>query len=171
MSLLGKLKERNVFRVGMAYIVAGWVLIQIADVVLRQFGVDDWAIKFIVFLCLAGFPLALWLTWTFALTPEGLRLERYVERDPDAEDVAGKRLDFIIIALLAAVVGLEALERFVPVPTTAPVVSAADPATAPAGDAADTVAATAAEPEPIEILENSIAVLPFDNLSADPAQE
>lgn len=170
MSVLGKLKERNVFRVGMAYIVAGWVLIQIADVVLQQFAVDPWAIKFIVFLCLAGFPVALWLTWTFALTPDGLRLERYIDRSGMEDDTAGKRLDFIIIALLAAVVGLEALERFMPVPfdesaeTSAGLTRATlpEPVTPPA---------PAEPPAPVVIEENSIAVLPFDNLSEDPAQE
>ncbi len=96
MSVLGKLKERNVFRIGMAYVVAAWVLIQIADVVLKQFAIDPWAIKFIVFLCLAGFPFAVWLSWTFALTPEGLRLERFIDRSDQAEDTSGKRLEFIV---------------------------------------------------------------------------
>lgn len=167
MSILGKLKERNVFRVGMAYIVAAWVLIQIADIVLTQFAIDPWAIKFVTFLCLAGFPFALWLTWTFALTPEGLRMERYIERAPSGNDVAVKRLDYIIIALLAAVIGLEALERFVPLPE-----SVAKPASATT--VSTTSASEAPEPappaEPVEILDNSIAVLPFDNLSADPDQ-
>ncbi len=167
MSILGKLKERNVFRVGMAYIVAAWVLIQIADIVLKQFEVDAWAVKFIVFLCMAGFPFALWLTWTFALTPAGLRLERHIDRSAMQDETAIKRLDFIIISLLAAVVGLEALERFMPLPE--PTASTAPIAAGPA------VAAPPAEPaepaEPVVILENSIAVLPFDNLSADPTQE
>lgn len=167
MSLLGQLKERNVFRVGMAYIVAAWVLIQIADILLKQFAIDPWAIKFVTFLCLIGFPVALWLAWTFALTPQGLRLERYVDRSEHEEDVAGKRLDFIIIALLAAVVGLEALERFVPLPESEPGATAMTAADQAAPEAAS---APTAPPEPVEILENSIAVLPFDNLSADPGQ-
>jgi TolB-like protein len=167
MSLLGQLKSRNVFRVGMAYIVAAWVLIQIADIVLQQFAIDPWAIKFIVFLSLIGFPLALWLTWTFALTPEGLRLERYIDRGEYSTDVALKRLDFIIIALLAAVVGLEALERYMPLPG-APVETGQAALTAPD---ADSMPVPIEPAEPVEILENSVAVLPFGNLSDDPNQD
>ena len=168
MSLLGQLKSRNVFRVGMAYIVAAWVMVQIADVVLTQFGIAPWAIKFIVFLCLIGFPFALWLSWTFALTPEGLRLERYIDREAQVDDVRGKRLDFIIIALLAAVVGLEALERFMPLPEgeTNATAAVAEEAREPEVSAPS----PSAPPEPVEILENSIAVLPFENLSDDPGQ-
>jgi len=157
--LLGTMKDRNVFRVGMVYIVAAWVLVQVMDIILDDLVAPGWILQFIVFLCIAGFPLALWLSWTFALTPNGLRLEKHVDRS-QWERPAVTRLDYVIVALLAAVIGLVALERFMPqaLDTTAgrQVVSAPAPAEP--------------EPEPVEIAENSIAVLPFDNLSDDAGQ-
>lgn len=158
MKLLGKMKDRNVFRVGMVYIVAAWVLVQVMDIILDDMAAPDWILQFVVFLCFAGFPLALWLAWTFALTPDGLRMEKHVDRRQWAEQPATSKLDYVIVALLAAVIGLVALERFMPkaVPTPAAVV-AEPPAPKP-------------EAEPVEILDNSIAVLPFDNLSDDASQ-
>lgn len=172
MSFLGQLKSRNVFRVGMLYIVASWVAVQVLDVALQPFAPPEWVLKFVVFLCFAGFPFALWLSWTFALTPEGLRLEKYVDRSKVTGGTLGEKMDYVIIALLAAVLGLEVLERIMPVavdesPATAAVVQEA-PAPAPE-------ATPAPEPAPllgpVEVLPNSIAVLPFDNLSTDPDQE
>lgn len=165
MSVLGKMKERNVFRVGMAYIVAAWVLVQVMEIVLKEFTAPDWILKFVVFLCFAGFPLAVWLSWTFALTPEGLRLEKYVDRSRYAGTSYGQKLDYVIIALLAAVVGLVALERLMPrleqhlAETSPPTVAAPAPDPEP-------------EPaEPVVILENSIAVLPFKNMSGEADNE
>jgi len=159
MSVLGKMKERNVFRVGMAYIVAAWVLVQVMDIILKNFSSPDWVMKLLVFFCFAGFPLALWLAWTFAMTPDGLRKEIHIDRSKIEDPHQGKKLDYIIMALLAVVVGLVSLERFMP---QAPeVVQSHVPMVLPEP-----------EPEPTgPILENSIAVLPFANMSADASQE
>ncbi len=165
MSVLGQLKSRNVFRVGMLYIVASWVAIQVLDVALQPFAPPEWVLKFVVFLCFAGFPFALWLSWTFALTPDGLRLEKYVDRSRGPVGTLGEKMDYIIIALLAAVLGLEVLERVMPVDIEA------TPGHATTGSTA-AEPATQSPPElgPVDTLPNSIAVLPFDNLSEDPAQ-
>ncbi len=165
MSFLGQLKERNVFRIGMAYIVASWVLVQILDVALQPFAPPEWILKFVVFLCFAGFPFALWLSWAFALTPDGLRLEKHVDRSKFANNNSGQKLDYIVIALLATVVGLEVMERFMPM----------DAEIAAQREARTQVVEPAPVPvvepqEPVVILPNSIAVLPFENLSADPTQ-
>jgi TolB-like protein/lipoprotein NlpI len=158
MSVLGKMKERNVFRVGMAYIVAAWVLVQVMDIILQNFAAPDWILQLLVFFCFAGFPFALWLSWTFALTPDGLRKEVHINRSTMDAPNQGKKLDFVIMALLAVVVGLVSFERFMP---QAPQLPAAQAVAEP-------------EPEPVPsgpILDNSIAVLPFVNMSADPGQE
>jgi len=161
MSILGQMKQRGVFRVGMAYIVAAWVFVQVMDIILQNFAAPDWVLKFVVFLCFTGFPFAIWASWTFEMTPEGLRLEKHVDRSRYPHHKPGQKLDYIIMALLAAVVGLIALERFMPEPPELPArpapVAAAEPAPEP-------------EPEPVEILPNSIAVLPFVNMSTDPSQ-
>lgn len=160
MSVLGKMKERNVFRVGMAYIVAAWVLVQVMDIILQNFSSPEWVMKLLVFFCFAGFPLALWMSWTFAMTPDGLRKEIHIDRSKIEDPHQGKKLDYIIMALLAVVVGLVSLERFMPqapevVQRHVPVMAQPEPEPEPAGP----------------ILENSIAVLPFANMSTEPGQE
>jgi len=174
-SFLGQLKSRNVFRLGMLYIVACWVAIQVLDVALQPFAPPEWVLKFVVFLCMAGFPFALWLSWTFALTPDGLRLEKHVDRSRLDAGTLGQKMDYLVIALLAAVVGLEVLERVMPVQATRETPETTREAAAvgaPEADPATAAPAPAPEPllGPVEVLPNSVAVLPFDNLSADPEQ-
>ena len=59
MSVLGEMKRRNVFRVGMAYTVAAWVLVQVMDIILQNFAAPGWVMKLLVFFCFAGFPFAM----------------------------------------------------------------------------------------------------------------
>ena len=113
MSLLGQLKQRGVFRIGMFYIVAAWVLVQVTDIILQNFASPDWVMKLLVFFCFAGFPFALWLSWTFEMTPDGLRKEEHVDRTREPHPEQGRKLDYIIMALLAVVVGLAAGSRWV----------------------------------------------------------
>ena len=156
MSVLGEMKRRNVFRIGMAYIVAAWVLVQMMDIIAQNFAAPDWVMKLLVFFCFAGFPFAMWLSWAFEMTPAGIRKEAHVDRSQPAHPNAGKKLDVFIMAMLAVVVGLVSLERFMP---KAPELIVATP------EAVE-------EPEPLrEILPNSIAVLPFVNMSAEADQE
>ncbi|MFT7563277.1 MAG: TolB-like protein, partial [Bacteroidia bacterium] len=160
MSMLGEFKQRSVFRIGMAYIVAAWVLVQVMDIILKNFGAADWVMKLLVFFCFAGFPLALWMAWTFEMTPEGVRKESHVDRTKEPHPDKGKKLDVFIMAMLAVVVGLVSLNKFMP---QAPVLAVQPQAIA-----------VEPEPEPVPtgpILENSIAVLPFVNMSAESNQE
>jgi hypothetical protein len=71
--LFAELRRRNVFRVGAAYAVVAWLLIQAADILLGNFGAPEWVFKSFVALLLLGFPLALVLSWAYELTPEGVR--------------------------------------------------------------------------------------------------
>jgi adenylate cyclase len=160
MSMLGEFKQRSVFRIGMAYIVAAWVLVQVMDIILKNFGAADWVMKLLVFFCFAGFPLALWMAWTFEMTPEGVRKESHVDRTKEPHPDKGKKLDVFIMAMLAVVVGLVSLNKFMP---QAPVMAVQPKAVA-----------VEPEPDPIPagpILENSIAVLPFVNMSAETNQD
>jgi hypothetical protein len=75
-SFFAELKRRNVFRVGIAYVVIGWVLAQVAEFAFENFGAPDWALRtFVIFLVL-GLPLVLIFAWAFELTPEGIKLEK-----------------------------------------------------------------------------------------------
>ncbi len=73
MSFFGELRRRNVFRVGIAYLAAVWVLIQVADVVLPNVGAPEWIIQALIFSSALGFPLALLLAWFYEWTPEGIK--------------------------------------------------------------------------------------------------
>jgi len=75
-----ELKRRNVFRVGVAYIVMSWVLLQIVDVVAPMLVLPDWAGKLVLLLLGIGLPIALFFAWAFELTPEGLKREKDVDR-------------------------------------------------------------------------------------------
>src|SRR5437763_224478 len=133
----GEAKRRNVYKVAVAYAVAGWALAQGIAQVFPVFGVPNWIIQLIVLLIVLGFPIALVLAWVFELTPEGLKRTE----DADLAQPRVKSQAWIYVAIIGGFVsiGLFFVGRY-----SAP--------TRPG--AADTSA-------------KSIAVLPFENLSDD----
>ncbi len=159
MRFLGELKRRNVFRIGMAYIVAAWVIIQLGYVTATNLGAEDWVMGLVMTFLILGFPIALYLAWSFAMTTEGLRKETDVQKIESLTRKAGHKLDYITMALLAVVVGMVALDRYMPAPTHSERV------------AQTAHSETESEPELIVIDENSIAVLPFINMSAEASQD
>lgn len=139
MNFFEELKYRNVFKVAVAYIVVGWVLVQIADVMTASFGAPDWVMKiFIAFLAL-GWPLALVLAWAFELTPDGVKraseLPANIKKDPRSGRLLN-RVTIITLVIAVAWLGWDKLQR----PTE------------------DTAAVT---------VDKSIAVLPFADFSPD----
>ena len=158
MSFVGELKRRNVFKVGAAYLVVAWILAQITDVFLENFGSPDWVIKTVLLLLLLGFPLALFFAWAFEMTPEGLKKEKDVDRSESITNQTGRKLDFTIIALMALALGYFAIDKFILTPALN---------RDKAEIAADAPEAVAEETVSIK----SIAVLPFVNMSDDPANE
>jgi TolB-like protein len=151
---LAELKRRNVFRVAVAYLVAAWLLLQVADIVLENIQAPDWIIQVFMLALVVGLPIALIFAWAFEMTPEGLKREKDVDRSRSITHQTGRKLDRAIISILAIAVIVLVIDRFrgPPEQATAPVESTqvADPSqkTAP-----------------------SIAVLPFVNMSSDPEQE
>ncbi len=69
---LAELQRRKVFRVAVAYVVAGWVLIQVADATFEPLGLPGWSMKLVIALVALGFPLACVLAWAYDLTPQGI---------------------------------------------------------------------------------------------------
>jgi len=155
MSLIAELKRRNVFRVGVAYAIVAWLLIEVASVLLPTFDAPDWVMKAFSSLVILGFPLALILAWAFELTPEGIKREADVDRTESITHVTGRKLDFAIIGLLALAVVYFAVDKFVlqPAPEPTEVIAEAVPAAEPTMQV------------------KTIAVLPFVNMSGDPEQE
>jgi len=159
MTLLSELNRRNVFRVGAAYAVTAWLLIQIAETIFPLFGFDETPARIVVIVLAIGFVPALVLAWAFELTPEGLKREAEVDRSRPPAARTGKRLDRLIALILALALGYFAFDKFV---------------LQPARDAAlveETVQQTRSEVLVESYGDRSIAVLPFENLSNDPDQE
>ncbi len=101
MSFFKELKRRNVFRVGLAYAMISWLVLQITDVVVPIFALQPWAGKLVFLMLAAGLPVALILAWAFELTPEGIRRDSEVDHEQTATARTGRKLDFVIISLMA----------------------------------------------------------------------
>jgi TolB-like protein/Flp pilus assembly protein TadD len=113
MSFYAELKRRNVIRVGAAYAVAAWLLIQIADTTLPLFGFDQTRARLVVILLAIGFIPALIFAWAFELTPSGLQRDEGVDPSLKITTGAAKRLDRIIMVILVLALGLFAFDKFV----------------------------------------------------------
>jgi hypothetical protein len=98
MSFFEELKRRNVVRVGIAYGVATWLLIQVTDIVFPRIGLPDSAVTLVIALLAIGFIPALIIAWAFEMTPEGIKREKDVDRTESITPQTRKKLDRIIIA-------------------------------------------------------------------------
>lgn len=130
-NFFNELQRRNVYRAAAAYGVVAWLLIQIATQVFPFFDIPGWAIRLVVVVLLAGFPLAMIIAWIFEWTPQGLKRTDEMPPSPASRRSTGRKLDFVIIGALLVVIGVLAWPRLSPA------------------------------------REKSIAVLPFENLSAE----
>jgi TolB-like protein len=158
MSLIAELKRRNVFRVGAAYAIVGWLLIEITATTFPILKLPDWSVTLVTALVLIGFPLALIVAWAFELTPEGLKRETDVDPAESVRHSTGRKLDFAIIGLLLAAVVFLVFEAYILESGPEAVPLPVEPVSVPVEPVlADT---------PKE-REKSIAVLLFDNLSGD----
>ncbi len=102
--LFDDLKRRNVFRVGLAYIVIAWLLLQVGEIMFDFLEVPVWAGKLLIVFLALGFPVALVLAWAFELTPEGVKRDSDVDRSKsDTRQIRRKFNHFIIAALVIAV--------------------------------------------------------------------
>lgn len=166
MSFFAELKRRNVIRVGAAYALVAWLLIQIADTLLPTFGAPEWVMPVFSAIVILGFPLALILSWVLELTPEGLKSTAEVDVEQSITYSTGQRLNYVIIGLLMLAVGFLFVEAYFPGDSVTEPVVEASPATV--AEPAAAISVPAAPPPQREVLPNSVAVLPFENLSLDP---
>ncbi len=102
MGLLSELRRRNVLRMAALYIVAAWLIMQVVEVVSGLAPLPDWIGPATLGVLAVGFPIALVLSWIYELTPEGISLEKDVRPGESITHLTGRRLDFIVIALLSA---------------------------------------------------------------------
>jgi len=143
-SFFAELRRRNVYKVAIAYVVAGWALAQGIAQVFPVFDIPNWIIRLIVLLIILGLPIALVLAWTFELTPQGIKRTETADAMP--ETARQKKHTWIYVVVIAGLfsIGLFFLGRY----------SAKN--------------ATPRQSEAPTVSQKSIAVLPFDNLSRDP---
>ncbi|VUX56236.1 membrane protein of unknown function, partial [uncultured Woeseiaceae bacterium] len=111
MSFIRELKRRNVFRVGMAYAVIGWLVLQFSDILISLLDLPDWIGRAVIFLLVVGFPLALIFAWAFELTPEGIKLDKKVDQAVAESRQYGRKLDYVIIGALVVALGYFLWER------------------------------------------------------------
>ena len=161
MSLFKELKRRNVFRVGIAYTVVAWLVAQVVDLVLENFCAPDWFMRSLLVVLVAGLPLALVFAWAFEMTPEGLKKEKDVDRSKSVTHQTGRKLDRMIIGIMAVVIAILVLDRFVLKDDLGQSVPGND------SQAIEIVETT----EPVVETGPSVAVLPFINMSGDADNE
>jgi TolB-like protein/Tfp pilus assembly protein PilF len=158
MPIIAELKRRNVFRVIATYVVVAWLLIQVVETIFPAFGFGDTAVRVVVIVLAIGLVPVVILSWAFEVTPEGLKLEKDVDRNRSISPQTGKKLDLIIMLVLALGLGYFAFDKFV--------LSESREAS---------IAETARQEGRTDALvesygDHSIAVLPFVNMSSDPEQ-
>ena len=109
-NFLTELKRRNVYRVAAAYCVVGWLVIQIVTQVFPFFDVPHWGVRLVVLAVALGLPFAVAFAWVYEITPEGVKRTEDVPRQSAARQT-GRRLDVLIITVLAAVIALLVIDR------------------------------------------------------------
>lgn len=145
-SFIREARRRHAFRTGALYIVGAWVVLQVADLALESFGFPGTALRYLWYAAIAGFPIALVFGWRYDITSSGIR------KTPPAglADAADLKLgvpDFLILGALALV------------------------ALAITAGTVDRIRHSEVQVEATAIQHNSLAVLPLENLTGDPAQE
>ncbi len=161
-SIWGELKRRNVVRVTVAYVIVGWLILQLTDVLVPLLTLPEWVGRLVFLLLLVGFPLALFFAWAYELTPEGLKKEKDVDRSESITHITGRKLDYLIIAVLVLALGFFAFDKFVLQPSR-------DTELVQATTEAVTEQ-VAAEPDASAQFDKSIAVLSFVDMSENQDQ-
>lgn len=141
------LKDRQVIRVSVAYIVAAWLLLQVGELIFQALQLPDWALTLLFALLAIGFPIAVVLAWAFQITPDGVVLDL---RGPGSgKHKLRRNLDVVIIGSLVIAVAILGYKNL----------------------ADNTSVDTAALPAPESVanaqIDNSIAVLRFLNIGGE----
>ena len=112
MSLWGEIRRRNVHRAAVAYVALSWLIIQVIDTVLPDFGITG-AVRVTTIVLGIGFIPAMILAWVFEFTPEGIKRESETDHSAPGARVQSRRVDRAIIAVLSLAVVVFAVDKFV----------------------------------------------------------
>ena len=152
MSFLRELQRRNVARVAVLYVASSWLILQTVETIGSLLDLPDWVGKLALLVLGVGLPVALGVSWTYELTPEGLKRDSAVPRSESHRHDNAHRINVITLIVGVLAILTVALDRFLPAEdfqqsvASVPTEVAARPAT-------------------------GIAVLPFTNMSSDSEQD
>jgi TolB-like protein len=161
LSFYTELKRRNVFKVAVVYSAVAWLLLQVSDTLGPALHLPEWFVSAVAFLLILGFPVSVIFAWAFDLTPEGLKME--AKADPAAPEAGqtGRKLNRIVVAVLVLALSYFVIDK---------VVFDSSRDTAGTSTVDQVAQQQSAEIESTNV-DNSIAVLPFVNMSSDEEQE
>ena len=140
-SFFEELQRRNVIKATIAYVVVSWVIIQVISIVLPTIGAPDWVMKTLMTLLVMGFPLWVFFSWVYEVTPEGLKKTQQISNDQSISNTTNKRLNILILVGIVAAIAVTIFK-----PSSGYVSSSSN-------------------------VEYSIAVLPFDGYKASVIQD
>lgn len=146
MKFFEELKRRNVIKASVAYLIVAWVIIEVLSTVLPEFQTPEWVLRTIMFLITIGFPIWMFFSWVYEVTPEGLKKTTNVPEDLSITVKTNKRLNIIIIITLIIAIVVTFIDK-------------------------SNTNATNYVVDNELMNDNSIAVLPFVNMSGDIEQE
>jgi TolB-like protein/lipoprotein NlpI len=155
-----------VLRVAIAYVVTSWLVIQVVETLFPVYGLSDAAIRLVITLLAIGLIPSLVFAWAFELTPDGLKKEKDIDRSTSITPQTGKKLDRVIIMVLAIALGFFAVDKFVLTPQRQ-----AETAKQVEQQVEQARQAGRAEAMVETFADKSIAVLPFVNMSNDAGNE
>jgi len=162
---LAELKRRNVLRMAGLYLVGAWLVVQIVATVSPMLGAPEWVGRTVLALLAIGLVPALVFSWLYELTPEGLKRDAEVDPATSIAPHTAQRMDRLILAGLLALIAVIAADRYWPrAPSTITTESVAETPAAMA-TADDRVSSPSSANTADAIAPNSIAVLPFADLS------
>jgi len=123
----------------MAYLAAAWLIVQVLDTVIPWLGLSDAVGRIVLIALVVGLIPVVVVAWVFEWSPDGIRFDDEVEIDAAGTVVARRRLDRIIISILALALVYFAVDKFL------------------------------VERGPVDALSGarSVAILPFDDNSPD----
>ena len=133
--------------------VGAWLLIQVTETIFPLFGFGDTPARLVVIVLAIGFIPSLIFSWVFEITPEGLKKDADVDYVKSTSQTTGRKLDRIILVVLALALGYFAFDKFVLDPVEDEQIA----------QSARQEGLTAALTESLG--DRSIAVLPFENRS------
>ncbi len=153
MSLFSELKERNVFKVAVVYAALAWLMLQVIDTVQDPLRLPDWSLNLFLALALFGFPLALILAWALDLTTRG------IQRADSAQTTTAAQIKFsLLVGVVLAAVGVGLWNNW----------HQAESEYVPAVKHSDNTEGLVSQ---LPVANQSIAVLPFVNMSGNPDNE